>query len=65
MRAFLYLQYLKAGEKKRAPDCEYEDETQGSNTGEVSGKGSGSGDLNFVVAVVVIFPWTGNGMLDA
>lgn len=57
MRAFLYLQYLKAGEKKRVPDCEYEDETQGS------GKGSGSGDLNFVM--VVIFPWTGNGMLDA
>lgn len=63
MRAFLYLQYLKAGEKKRVPDCEYEAETQGSNTGEVSGKGSGSGDLNFVV--VVMFPWTGNGMLDA
>lgn len=63
MRAFLYLQYLKAGEKKRVPDCEYEAETQGSNTGEVSRKGSGSGDLNFVM--VVMFPWTGNGMLDA
>lgn len=60
---------MKAGEKKRVPGCEYGAETEGSNTGEVPWKGSGSEDLDLfvvvvvvaIVIVIVIVPWQAVG----
>lgn len=37
-KAFLYLQYWKAGKKNHAAVCEYRDKAEGSNIGEIPWK---------------------------
>lgn len=65
VKAFLYLQYWKAGKKNHAAVCEYRDKAEGSNIGEIPWKWFVSEDQYFFIledaVLMEIFSWTGSG----